>query len=84
MDWVHAIGVFVGLAAGPTLGKYWKKLEEYDQKRIDQAYAEADAKKALKAQRKKTHYTSASVVGPLRIGHDGGGSGDSSRSSEAS
>lgn len=81
MDWVHALGVFIGVGLGPSLGKLWSKIDEFDQRRIDKAYAEADAKKALKLV--KTRYTSATVLGPLRIGHERDARSDSAGRGES-
>ena len=81
MDWVHAIGVFIGVGLGPSLGKLWNKIDEFDQRRIDKAYEREDAKKALKAE--KIRYTSATVLGPLRIGHERDAGSDGARGSES-
>lgn len=85
MDW--SIPIAAALAPIVGRGVYWliKKDKENEERRIAEYEAEQVVKRQLKAEKKaaklaakqRTHYTSASVVPPARLGFDGsdGGAG---------
>lgn len=61
----------------PIIAKLWKKVDDYDNRRmaaheekVAQRKAEKAARKAAKLAANDPRYTSATVVGPPRIGFD--------------
>lgn len=77
-SWVHGLGVALALMLAPAVRVIWKKISDHDERRIaeyeekrEQKLAEKAARKAAKLEAQKDRYTSATVVGPPRIGFDG-------------
>jgi len=72
------LGVALALMLAPIITRWWKKVDDYDNRRmaaheekVARKKTEKAAQKAAKLAAKDPRYTSATVVGPPRIGFDG-------------